>query len=365
MVRRLTLLAWLLLPGVALAQEAARPRPKPPLELGAPAAPAETWDDEPITGLDPDVLRENAWQAYQEQRWAVAAQFQHWAVHKDGDGRYNLACFHARAGARDAAFYWLQQAALEEGVDGVWAGQDADLESLRQDPRWGEVASWLVEVARWWGESGRRETLLVLPAGYQPGSPLGALVGLHGRGSHPQDFADAKEYQALADQLGLAFVGVSGTRPIGPRSFVWAEDPVADLARIQAALDEVAGRVRLDPGRTVLLGFSQGAQTALELAARHPDRFAGAIALSPGAQAGSQLEQVAPDPRLAQRGFVIVVGAGEPEASRTLARRDGERLRGLGARVEQRETQGQDEHAFPSDFPVKLGEWHAFAVGRP
>lgn len=54
---------------------------------------------------------------------------------------YNVACFEALAGDKDAAFAYLQQA-MQLNTQGVrsYAPHDADLESLHDDPRWKRIA---------------------------------------------------------------------------------------------------------------------------------------------------------------------------------------------------------------------------------
>jgi hypothetical protein len=67
-----------------------------------------------------------------------------WLVTKFKTGKYDLACYLARIGQTDAAFYWLQVAALEEGVDANFAERDEDLDSLRRDEHWPKVYRFLV-----------------------------------------------------------------------------------------------------------------------------------------------------------------------------------------------------------------------------
>lgn len=354
------LLAALLLASVVSAGD----KPTPPLDLPAPPEPSRDLEGRDLSTFDGGTLRGNAFDAYELKDWPTAIQLQYWGVQKDGEGRYNLACFYAVAGRIDGALYWLQQCALEEGVDVEYARQDPDLAAVRKDERWAKLEAYFAEALRWWGESGKRETLLVLPAGYQKGTPIGALIGLHGAGSGPDDFGNADEYQELSTRLNLAFVGVSGTRPTSPTSYLWAEDPAADAARVLKALEEVADRVTIAPGKATLIGFSQGAQVALEVAARHPDKFAGAIAISPGAKGGAKLAELQPADALKPVGFVVLVGAGEEAPTVQLASTDKTELERLGARVLHRETPGQEEHALPPDFVDKLGEWYAFTVDR-
>ena len=67
--------------------------------------------------------------------------------------------------------------------------------------------------------------------------------------------------QRWADELNVAFVGVSGTKAKAATRFVWAEDAKADMARVTAALAEVKDKVTIKPGSLIAFGFSQGAQT--------------------------------------------------------------------------------------------------------
>jgi predicted esterase len=50
--------------------------------------------------------------------------------------------------------------------------------------------------------------------------------------------------------------------------------------RVDAAVDEAARRSKVDRGRVVLAGFSQGGGVALRLVADRPDRFRGAVAVN-------------------------------------------------------------------------------------
>lgn len=359
------LLLALVLPA-ARAQDAPPPEPAPPLELTAPPAPASRLGEHDLKTIDGDTLRANAFAAFEEGNLEVAIQLQHWAIvarEGGGEGHYNLACFYARANEVEAAFYWLQRAAKDEGVDAEWAGEDPDLEPLRADARWSKLAAHFVAWKAWWAKSGRHETLLVVPSGYTKGKPIAAVVGLHGLGSGPADFADADDYQPLADALGVAFVGVSGTEPIGHGRYVWAEDPARDAARVARALADVADRVTIAPGAVVLLGFSQGAQTAAELAVRDTTTFAGAILLSPGSREDPRLGAVTKTDAHARSGFVVRVGAGEDPGNVAQADEDARALRALGCRVDEHAYEGMDDHTFPPDYADKLGEWVTFCLG--
>ena len=177
-------------------------------------------------------------------------------------------------------------------------------------------------------------------------------VWLHGFGADPE----IAGYQDLATELGIAFLGVSGTVPHGPSSFAWANDHAKDQRRIDAAFAEVEDRLKPEAGKIALFGFSQGAATSAELSALHPGRYAGAIVMSPGSQKPSWLPD-APKEGTDSLTYVIACGAGEHPGNvkRSLFYARG--LERLGAKVKQKLYAEQDRHTFPPDFEEMFPAW--------
>ncbi len=200
--------------------------------IAKPGRPSNEFQGRDLKEVDGEQLAAAAQAAAANGDNHAAALLQYWSVEALDHGRYNLACWQALAGDKEAAFYWLQEAALRDGVDAAWADQDSDLDSLRLDPRWPRIAAFLGQCNAYWASSGRHSISLVLPEGYKPGTPIGAVVGLHGLGAEPNGFVD-KSYQDFANDLNMAFIGVSGIVPRGPRSFVWSEDAVRDAEQIR------------------------------------------------------------------------------------------------------------------------------------
>jgi hypothetical protein len=264
-------------------QELKKSRPIPPLVHIEPPAESSELGRFDLSKEDSLTLGRLAASSIQDGQFRNAVQFQYWSM-KNGDGHsgvYNLACYYSLAGKSDASFYWLQQAAEKQGVDADWAREDSDLRNIHLDPRWPVVLKYLEEYNRFWEFSDVSETISVIPANYDSTTPIPVVLGLHGLGSRAKGFV-GPEYQKWADELNVAIVGVSGSRPRGPASFVWSEDPEIDLKRIDAAIDELKDRLTVKEGSLVLFGFSQGAMMSAEIAIRHPDRFAGALVMSPG-----------------------------------------------------------------------------------
>ena len=124
-------------------------------------------------------------------------------------------------------------------------------------------------------------------------APLPLVVLLHGAGGRADRFLD--RFVADADRGGfvlLALQSKGSTWDLVPRGgagggpLAMKSGPVmrfgSDVARIDAVLAELYARVRVDPRRSALLGFSDGASYALSLGLANPQLFASIVALSPG-----------------------------------------------------------------------------------
>jgi predicted esterase len=339
-------------------------KPKPPFKLAKPPEPSKDFNGHDLSAIEGDQLASAAMQLANQGKHKQAVPLQHWAVRSTGSGQYNLACFCAMSGDKEAAFYWLQDAAMTDGVDASWAARDTDLAELRRDPRWGQIAAYLKACNEYWTESGIHAEVLVLPRGYKRGTPIGVLVGMHGLGSRPDHFVSEETYQEFADDLKLAFVGVSGTNATGPHGFVWAEDPEKDHEQVQRALNAVSDRVTVKAGDVILFGFSQGAEMAFEVAFAHPSDYRGALVMSPGTSKPSTLKGLKPAAGNKTQGFVFLCGAGEAPGNVLYTKRDASLAERAGARVELKLFEGVTTHTFPPDFADELKRRVRFIQGE-
>jgi predicted esterase len=120
------------------------------------------------------------------------------------------------------------------------------------------------------------------------GSPLAkaraALVLIHGRG------ASAEDIYSLGEAVSGGLSGVALLAPQAAGNAWYPQRFLAPLSQnepyLGSALGIVAGLLDeivaagVDPGKAVLIGFSQGACLALEFAARNPRRYGGIAGLS-------------------------------------------------------------------------------------
>lgn len=111
-----------------------------------------------------------------------------------------------------------------------------------------------------------------------------AVIMLHGRGAGAQDIIGLAE---IIDLEGIAYLAPEAAgNSWYPLSFMAPLE--SNAAGVDSALRLIADIIGMaivndvTPERIAILGFSQGACLALEFAARHPDRYAGIIALSGG-----------------------------------------------------------------------------------
>ncbi len=126
--------------------------------------------------------------------------------------------------------------------------------------------------SRWAGEA-----QVLVPDGIAglPAVPL--VVLLHGAGSSGGAMLDL-----LGDTVREAGALVLAPDSRGPTWDVIMGGFGPDVRAIDAALTEVYARWPVDPARTVIAGFSDGASYALSLGLANGDRFSHVVAFSPG-----------------------------------------------------------------------------------
>jgi len=125
-------------------------------------------------------------------------------------------------------------------------------------------------------ESGR-DGLLYVPASYSADTPAPLAVVLHGASGDASELVTPM--RPLVDTTGLVLMAPDA------RGLTW--DAIGgsfsyDVAFIDRALTSVFSRVRIDPTRVRIIGFSDGATYSLSLGLINGDLFSRIVAFSPG-----------------------------------------------------------------------------------
>jgi predicted esterase len=336
--------------------------PEPPYALSEPAQPPQQWQGKDLSFVPVAELFRTVNRLRQEKAYADAAIVQRWLVIRHFEGQmYNLACYESRANHIDPAIYWLERAAREEGFGLTWAIRDPDLARVRRDSRWPVLLSYFRATADYWARTVPERAPGLVPRSHAPAAGFPVVIGLHGFQGTESFFESS--YQPVADHTKTVFLALSGTIAEGPNAFEWAEDVTRDQGRIERGLQQAGNDVPLDPGHLILMGFSQGAQVAAALLAKHPDAYAGAIVLSPGSIEGLTLTDSTVPAAWEQKSVVIRVGAGEAPDTISHAEAIRDHFVQLGARVDYHAYPEQKSHSFPPDFARKIEDWVKYANG--
>jgi len=209
----------------------------------------------------------------------------------------------------------------------------------------------------------------------EAGAPLrhakAAVVLIHGRG------ATAESLLPLADALAQPDVAYHAPQAAGrtwyPHSFLAplrANDPHLPSA-LEAVRDVLMALAEsgIPPEKTVLLGFSQGACLALEVAARNARRYGGVVAFSGGLIGNGEQDAEPPEDKTfdydgAMAGTPVFVGCSEHDPHVPLRRveQTAEAFERLGADVTARvypgsgHTINDDEVAFARGLLARLAD---------
>ena len=121
-----------------------------------------------------------------------------------------------------------------------------------------------------------RDGLVYIPKSYDPSRPAPLAVMLHGAGRRAQNMSFG---YPLAEELGVILIAPDS------RDATWDSiqgDTGPDIEFIDAALKSVFARVRVNPNKVAMMGFSDGASYALSLGLANGDFFTHVVAFSPG-----------------------------------------------------------------------------------
>lgn len=137
----------------------------------------------------------------------------------------------------------------------------------------------------------RRDFVLHVPTGYQPGAPLPLVFDLHGAGGNALQQEALSHWHDKADQEGffVATPQALGNPPAWTGVFL-DEQGNADMLFLFGLLEYLKAQLNVDPGRIYATGLSNGGTMVNRLGCDLSEQFA-AIAPVSGAHSGMQLCQ--------------------------------------------------------------------------
>lgn len=202
------------------------------------------------------------------------------------------------------------------------------------------------------------EFLVILPKGHDPSVPIPVAIWLHGYGADTMEISLFEEdYQKRANDLKIGFVGISATAKLEEGSYEWTEDLETDYQYLLEVFARNEDKITPKWGKVVLFGFSQGAKVAGDLAMNYPEKFSGAILMSPGGNKNKPDSPPVSDEKNTLQHFYCFVGKGEAYGNVSLTAKYKRAIEKLGASVEHKEYPGMEDHSTPPDFEEKLSGW--------
>jgi len=121
-------------------------------------------------------------------------------------------------------------------------------------------------------------TVVRRPAGSAPAEGWPLLVCLHGYGTDHNDLVSVAEVAATE---GFVAITISGYQPVSPGRHAWPNEGPAIATYIKEVLEPFRSDPDCDAERVFTTGFSQGGLVATYLVATEPERFRGALPISP------------------------------------------------------------------------------------
>lgn len=115
-----------------------------------------------------------------------------------------------------------------------------------------------------------------VPEGSVRGVPL--IVLLHGAGGDARQFIEM--FKDDADKRRVVLLSLQSAGRTWPQRAPGKRQP--DVDNLDSLLRMLVARPLIDPGQTIILGFSDGASYALSVGLSHPNLFRTIVAFSPG-----------------------------------------------------------------------------------
>lgn len=206
---------------------------------------------------------------------------------------YNVACMNALLGDKDKAYTWLDKAVAAGYADHAHLLNDADFRTMWGEQRFRDIVKRIRDRAGKQSNpaepakpaqttkapDAEREVefqyLITPPPHHDASKPAPLIVALHGyRGDMK---ATTTQWKSPAAAVNAVLLAPQGTTQIGENAFQWGDDLAKIEKNVMRAINVAMDQHKIDEDRIVIVGFSQGARFAYDLALRNPETFRGLI----------------------------------------------------------------------------------------
>lgn len=187
----------------------------------------------------------------------------------------------AQRGNVEAGCGWLRRAAENGYSNYDRARGNPAFGDLRDEPAY-DAAIEIIRrnqqehLERFRKRAEKTRMILEVPPGHDPSKPAPLIIALHGYGSNADDIAGG--WRATARRYGAILAAPEAVHRAGRRGYDWQRGDEAAVI-IVVALERVRRDHKIDPKRTLLTGFSQGAWISIAEGLRMSDEFPAVLAV--------------------------------------------------------------------------------------
>jgi len=230
-------------------------------------------------------------EAYAQQNWLAAASAYLNALEIDPGNStviYNLACCYGLMGEEQLATLYLGRSFAAGFHELALANTDTDFDPVRESTLFSSVldsintafeerSERLGEV-HWFDTEQSFFYRVKFPEGFNPPEEVPVVIGLHGRGSSPDNFVAIWDH---LDNPGFIFVVPQAPYPIGDDSYswyrgshgteAWGHSLALDGEYVLALVEHI--KLEYPVSDVYLFGFSQGGCLALYTGLSEPELF--------------------------------------------------------------------------------------------
>jgi predicted esterase len=247
---------------------------------------------------------------YQSGRYELAYNAAEQILERHPDSawwQFNAGVVLAKLDKPDEALVRLRKSA-ELGFSGLRSfEQNSDLDSLRELDEFAAVVGLVKDnvnkrIGEFKTEAKKHNPLTYVPETTDDEPKPALIIALHGTGMTGQDMHNA--LLPVATEMGVALVSPDALRPAG-NGFSWTYRDESEWF-VEHLIERISSEHRVDPSRTILIGFSQGANIALIMGQTHSDKFIGVVPICGHYEEQVAASDVQPAP------FYLMMGARDP-----------------------------------------------------